>query len=54
MERSYNDDGTLIDPDNIHWDCECNICRQEYENWCEDYEAEQKFLEERAFWVVKK
>ena len=54
MERSYNDDGSLVDPDTVDWGCECTICRKEYENWCEDYDTEQKFLDKGKFWEVQK
>jgi hypothetical protein len=54
MERSYDDQGFLVDPETVDWHCDCRQCREEFDNWCEDYDNEQKSLEEGKFWVVKK
>jgi hypothetical protein len=45
MERSYDDQGFLVDPETIDWHCDCRQCRDEFDNWCEDYDNEAKLKE---------
>lgn len=43
-QASIKNEGSIADPDEYIWECDCEKCKAKYSRWKEQFDKEQKEL----------